>query len=133
MNKKKTISLASHFYLLYAKANKIEYYDDYYMEWSYYNAKYLGYGGIFKSHFHWFRRPTGSFYSGLGLGYVYGNITVDVDDEEIGSLNNILGLTWQIDLIGFQGTLVKESHFGTFLELGYGYEGILQFGFMYNW
>ncbi len=129
MNKKKTISLTSDFVLLKAKIVDYAYYDEYYNV-RYANINYTGYGFIEKIDFHWLRTKTGSFYSGLGIGYIIGNISASNGKEYI-DINNILGLAWQLDALGIQSRLAPN--FGLFSELGYGYEGVFQFGVQFMW
>lgn len=65
-------------------------------------------------------------YSGIGLGYAYVKESLDPSNEEQSVTHNSFNdFAYQINLIGLR----LGRKYGGFLELGYGYKGIVNLGF----
>jgi len=129
INQKKTLSVTTSVPIIFAVArNILGGYDDYGNP-IYYDASYFGSGLIGKFNVHWFRTKGGSFYSGLGLGYITGNVSVS--NSEYNVSESITGLAWQLDVLGAQAQFGK--HIGMFIELGIGTEGYLNSGLQIMW
>lgn len=77
--------------------------------------------------YRYFNRNAIQIYSGLGLGYTYGTekLTPPAESASAASTGDISGLAYQFNAIGVR--LGKKYAF--FLELGYGYKGIINLGF----
>lgn len=94
-----------------------------------YDASFSGFGFIGKAAYHWIKKENSSIYSGAGIGYLSGNITVS--NRSYSLSDNYTGIAYQIDAFGFRTKLGKRISINT--ELGYGYQGIFQSGVFYNW
>lgn len=94
-----------------------------------YDASFSGFGFLGKAAYHWIKKEKLSIYSGAGIGYLSGNITVS--DNSYSVSDNYSGVAYQIDAIGFRSKLGKRLSVST--ELGFGYQGVFQTGIYYNW
>ncbi len=65
-------------------------------------------------------------YSGIGIGYTIGNeiLTPPPDSGSETSTGSIIAFAWQINAIGMR----FGNNIGGFIELGYGYKGIINAG-----
>lgn len=99
---------------------------NYYKNGRYYNdwTSYSGLSLSGKSHFHVVHKRNWSIYSGAGLGYLI------AEETDVPQLNN--GLTFQVDIIGYQRSFLWE-HLGLNAQLGFGIEGVVQVGIRYSW
>ena len=120
LGEKKKLSLTTSIIFMNASTKNIE---------DSYNADFTGIGLLEKLNWHWLRTKSGSFYSGIGLGYMFGSVTVS--DKDYSVSGDPSGFSFQIDAFGIQHAFSK--HFGTFAEFGYGYEGLFQFGLQFHW
>jgi len=69
-------------------------------------------------------------YSGVGIGYTFGNETftpesIHQNQNNTGTINSF---AWQINAIGIR----VGKAFGGFVEFGYGYKGIVNFGLSFQ-
>lgn len=64
-------------------------------------------------------------YSGLGLGFTYGNETFTPNEVVQSSTGNISSVAYQLNAVGIR----IGKQFGGYIEFGYGYKGIINLGF----
>lgn len=121
--KKKLISVTASF--MYGNANSYNVIGDF---GDIYDVSYSCLMLLAKGDIHWLRGKYGSFYSGLGVGYLYGfAYRSDNATSNIG----VSGLAYQLDLVGIQTRFGK--HIGLFTELGVGLEGLVKAGLQIHW
>ena len=76
------------------------------------------------ANFNYVRKPSFQMYSGLAFGYAFQDIHyIPIEGEE--EVENPGKMAFHINAIGFR----FGKSVGGFLELGYGYKGVINFGF----
>jgi len=130
INQKKTLSVTSS--IVYIRAISKDIIGDYDYNYNpiYYDFAFWALGTIEKFNVHWLRTKTGSFYSGLGLGYILSSEVI-VSNDNFRESESISGLLWQFDIFGVQAKFAK--HLGSFVEFGLGTEGYIKAGFQVIW
>lgn len=126
LDAEKKISLATTFYAAAGEFKNLHYEGA--------RLFYFAYGFNTKWHYHWLRWPSGSMYSGMGVGFIMENYdyfpnTTIPNPRKFREDGGNVG--FQVDAVGIQ--YAPFRHVGLFSELGLGHEGFFKLGWQIHW
>jgi len=83
------------------------------------------YTGAIEWEYRYYNRGPVQVYSGIGLGFTFGNETFTPNEVQQESTGTIASVAYQLNAVGIR----LGKRLGGYIEFGYGYKGIINLGF----